>query len=436
MSLYSDSVVKTRYLDPKIYVPSVRCSFDLDNTEAAYLPNLRLTMIGAKAPGGGTYASLPGAVGGLIRNIRLMDGKVELSAKSEFGFFRGFQNQNRTNAQAQALGTNLHGSAVGRTIDGATRKIAQNVLQNEYGATLADSEAGAGWLDLREVFPILNSMTHLPTSVFENLRIEVEFNKVASLNNLGNTADPLFETLRPVLAADVIENPAVVGNLNKTLGTIMWNEIEHDQFVIPAGVGLGAGGIVAAAGEGAIQPLNVKLNGFNNKIVDRVLLVKELASWATQEATGTNVQKGFGRWSSQACYKQVIQFRINGGNIVPRNGIVADNERLAFLLDTWGDCANYTTSNIYGATDASAILGLSGGVPATAENYWIGQLDYVGCYIGQYISDFQFDFQRTGLQNGAGKNATSDALIGHMYGEVRKTLQFQANGQYLISYVQ
>ena len=435
MSLYSDSVVKTRYIDPTLYVPSVRATFRLDNTEAAYLPNMRLTFIGCKSAAGGTYASLPGAVGGLIRNIRLMDGKVELSAKSEFGFWRGFQNQNRTNAQAQAIGTNLHSSAVGRTIDGNTRKIAQNVAQNVMGTTLADSEAGSGWLDLREVFPILNSMTHLPTSVFENLRIEVEFNKVASLNNLGNTADPLFETLRPVLAADVIENPAVVANLNKTLGTILWNEVEHDQFVIPAGAGLGANGVVGAAGEGVVQPLNVKLNGFNNKIVDRVLLVKEMSNWATHEATGANEQKGFGRWSSQACYKQVVQFRINGSNVVPRNGIVADNERLAYMVDTWGDCANYTTSNIYGNTDASAILGLSGGA-AGGESYWVGQLDYIGCYIGQYISDFQFDFQRTGLENVIGKNATSDTLIGHMYGECRKTLQFQPNGQYLISYVQ
>ena len=429
MSFYSDQTLATRYLDPQTYVPKVRASFVLDSSEAAYLPNMRLTFIGANTNAESTYAQLPGAAGGLIRNMRLLDGKTELSSISEFGWWKGFNNQSTTNARAQAIVSNLACAAVGRTINGQTRKIAQNVVLNKANTVAAGSQSA--FMDLREVFPILNSVTHLPTSVFPNLRVEIEFNTSGALVNTNNTAAPEFNTLRPVLVVDVIENPTVVANLNKQMGDFSWREIEHDQFVIPAGIGLGAGGAVGATGARVVQPVNVKLNGYNNKIVDRVLIVKEIQDdWST----GAGLDVGFGRWGSAACYNQVVQFRINGSNILARNGMVGDNERLAYMVDTWGDQANYTSSNLYSKTDADAILTHSG---STNPSDWVGQLDYIGCYLGKYINDFQLDYRRMGLQAGAGVNPTSKLLIGHVYAEVRKQFNFLPGGAgYNISYTQ
>ena len=51
MTFYSDSNVSTKYLDPKIYTPNARATFELDASEAAYLPNLRLTFLGVVASG-------------------------------------------------------------------------------------------------------------------------------------------------------------------------------------------------------------------------------------------------------------------------------------------------------------------------------------------------------------------------------------------------
>ena len=91
MSFYSDSNVKTRYLDPKIYVPAVngggRATFELDASEAAYLPNMRLTNLGVTAAAKTDYNKQLGALA-LIRNIRLLDGKVVLSQVNDFRFHR------------------------------------------------------------------------------------------------------------------------------------------------------------------------------------------------------------------------------------------------------------------------------------------------------------------------------------------------------------
>ena len=72
MSFYSDANVSTKYIDPKIYTPNARCTFSLDQSESAYLPNLRLTFLGVVSSGNIGYNELVGALG-LIKNIRLME---------------------------------------------------------------------------------------------------------------------------------------------------------------------------------------------------------------------------------------------------------------------------------------------------------------------------------------------------------------------------
>ena len=77
MTFYSDANVSTKYLDPHIYTENARCTFQLDQSESAYLPNLRLTFVGVVSSGEIGYNELVGALG-LIKNIRLLDGKTVL----------------------------------------------------------------------------------------------------------------------------------------------------------------------------------------------------------------------------------------------------------------------------------------------------------------------------------------------------------------------
>ena len=240
------------------------------------------------------------------------------------------------------------------------------------------------------------------------------------LNQVLAVTNVQLNTIRPVLIVDILENPIVVNKLNKSLGAVQWSEVEHDQFVIPQTALDGAAG-----DQGLVQEVNVKLNGYNNKILDRLLIVKEISD-AGKEVVA-NVVQGYGKWSSQGCYKQTIQYRVNGSNILPRNGIVGNNERLAYVVDTYGDCANYPGSNVYGM-DNSGVMNYG--------RQFRAQLDYIGIFIGQYIQDLQIEYSRTGLQDADDKRATTSALIAHCYGEVRKSWQLTANGQYNVSYVQ
>ena len=419
MAFYSDNNVKTRIIDPRIYVPGRRATFELDASEAAYLPNLRLAVLGGTSNPAHSYSRLVGCAA-LIRSIRLLDGKQELCALNEAQFYRGFQQQNKANSSAESVASNLNCTGIGLSVNGTNGKIARiaKTASTDTPANVANTDTSL--IDLKEMLPFLAAMTHLPTALFTNLRLEIEMDdnilsQVLVVNNV------LLNTVRPVLIVDVLENPKVVNKLNKGLGAVQWAEVEHDQFVIPQSAADGA----TAADQGIVQEVNVKLNGFNNKILDRLLIVKEISD--PLKEIDTNAVQGYGKWSSQGCYKQTIQYRVNGSNILPRNGIVGNNERLAYVVDTYGECANYPGSNIYGM-DTSDVM--------DAGRQYRAQLDYIGIFVGQYIQDLQIEYSRTGLHDTDTKRATTSALIAHCYGEVRKSFQLTGNGMYNIGYVQ
>jgi len=418
MSYYSDATIKTTYIDPRIYVENARATFELDASEAAYLPDMRLTFLGVTADGATTYNRLVGALSN-IRNYTLYDGKQVLSQLNRAQFYRGFLNQNKSNSSNEKIGSYLDCSALGFTVNGVNRQVERT--SETLVVNTAPSTTDSAWLDLREVFPILGSMTHLPTSMFKNLRIVIEFD---NSNQTTNATASVLKTLRPVLAVNVMTNPKVVDTLNKKMSAVSWLEVEHDQFVIPQSANNGAAGDQLLP-----QNITVKLNGYNAKRMERLLITKEITNSAL-EATGGAVQ-GFGKFSSQAVFEQQFQLRINGRNIFPRaRGITGNNEMLAHVAETYGDCTSYPGSNQYGQ-DISTIVSL--GRPA------LGQLSYIGCYVGELIADLQIDYQRMGLQdagNTAGKKATTDALTCHSYCEVRKILMPSANGLYTIAYEQ
>ena len=423
MSYYSDENVKTKYLDPRVYVPNSRAVFDLDLSESAYMPNLKLGFVGLTSSAAASYARGVGAAS-IIRSARLVDGKTVLSQLNEAQFYRAFQNQNKKNAHAEVRSSNMDLSSNGRTINGLTNVVARIAVEglanvNEIGNQTTPTNLAT--LDLRDYFPILNSIPMLPTGVFPNLSVEIEFN-----SRLDNqvvtivTAGTVLNTVRPILIADALINEETVGKMMARMPkSLVWHEVEHDQFIIPqAAAGL-------TGNDGGIQRVDIQLNGFNNKVLDELLMVKEIGNPLLE--TATNDVIGNGKWSSQACCEQQIQYRINGRNLLPGEGIVGDNSRMAYLVDTYGDCAGYPGSNAY-QYNAAGITQIGAGGS--------GQQDYIGVYVGKYINNLQINYARTNLTQTAGKRATNALLIGHMYGRIRKQWNLLDNGMYVIDYMQ
>ena len=135
---------------------------------------------------------------------------------------------------------------------------------------------------------------------------------------------------------------------------------------------------------------------------------------------------------SLAGYDEIFNVRINGKNVLARKGNEkAPNQRLAMVVDAYGDMASYYGSNLISIAGNDTLV--TDGVKKT------GRLDYFGIVVNDDIQDLQINYDRTSLataNDNAGRQQvkTNAAIDIHLYAEVAKTLSMSPNG-YNVAYV-
>jgi len=444
MSSYNNGDVHTEYIDPQIYVPNGRASFSLDASNLAYLPNLRMLNVGVSSSAPGVYNRLVGSMS-VIRNIRLLDGRTELSALRNPAQYLGFKSQQRTNADNKSTASWFKNSVVGLEINELNDKLDHLYVKNDTNTGQPnDGTADAtdvGYLDLMECFPLLGALPCLPTDVFPNLRVEVEFHSQPSAqivvrSGKGGVAATTTTSVRPILVADVVENPELVRALSRSLkeSGARWLEIENDRF-----------NAAAPALEADKKKVSSEQSmAFIGKRVERLLMCKTLQDTAlTVNAAGDVL--GYGNvGTSQALQAQTTQVRLNGKNVFPGfNGISRPMERLALVSDEYGACSAYPGSNLYNWTLADSMVDLGapsggdgGGASRTGKTL-CGALSYDCVRIGAKVADLQIQISRTsdGTAPADGTvRASNVALIVDMFAEVDKAMVMGRDGQYRIVY--
>ena len=415
MAFYSSGQVKTRYIDPKSFMDGSRAVFELKANTSAYLPNMRLLDIGVFGQNEGVYNRLIGAHS-IIKDITLYDGSTVLTQIQEYGLYRGFQNQNIDNVKSQSVEQFKSCNNVGLQKLNSSGLLYDEIRKENTGTTRANTKGA--YVELREVLPMLNSVTHLPTAIFRNLRIEVNFNIEVLEQVLMDVTDTITGQMLPILAVDVLDDKAVVAKMNAGLGnSIVWLETEVDRVSYPAGVN-------NATRE---ETKSFKLDGFKGKSLERLLMVKEIADINVYK-NGNDVL-GYGRYQSVALFNEKVQYRVNGRNILSGSGATGAMERLALVVDNYGECFAYP-----GSAQVDIDSGLIVGLTAANGREKIGNFSYNAIYVGETVQDLQINHSRTNLSNNAARQASNAALNIVYYGEVRKALVLGNKG-YRISYL-
>lgn len=422
--MYSNGTIKSIIIDPSHYRANSRASFKLDGARL-YKSDLKLANVGLTIDDNtndNVYNKLAG-VGSLIKRIALLDGKTELDSCNECHRYYGFQQLLDENSGNESMNRYLiHHSQGLRT--GEVLKKAINVKPPAEIATTA-AATPQGLIDVRELLPLLRSLDMLDASkTFPNLRLEIEFETDSKL--LSSDVEHVVTTLEPVLLCDVIEDPNVIAGLQKQMPSmVQWNKIEHDIFHVPA-----AQADNTAVAAGVVQPVSKKVRGFDNKRVGRLLAAKAYAN--ADLSKSTNAVDDVGNMGSLAGYDEIFNVRINGKNVLARKGNEkAPNQRLAMVVDAYGDMASYFGSNLISIAGNDALV--TDGVKKT------GRLDYFGIVVNDDIQDLQINYDRTSLatsNDDAGKFQvkTNAAIDIHLYAEVAKTLSMSPNG-YNVAYV-
>ena len=419
MNKFSTGITKTEYIDPVAYIQNQRCRFELDGSKVAYLPNMRLLDLGCSSNVATAYNRGLGVVS-LIKNIRLLDARTELSALRTVAPYMLFKSTNHTNSENKSVKSWLTRNNMGHETRATDADQAHIYPSGDAGTSAAVSKSGI--IKLQEMLPFLKEVGVLPTSVFKNLVLEIEFN-ANPLDQILTKNNSDINTLRPVLAVDYIDNQNAVEPLTSQLmeNGVKWLEVETDNGSMPAADVSGF-----AAGDIADSTRNINSLAFLDKNVERVLITKQLLDKA-QTVDGANNVLGYGIPSSFANLNQALQIRLNGRNILPGfKGVKGNNARLGLMCDTWGSMCMLPGSNFYQWDQAFNLY---------QEGRVGGQQDYFGMLIGSKVANLQIQIERETNADTSVTRPTNSAQTVNIYGEVHKALTIRPDASYRIQYV-
>ena len=419
MSYYTNQI-NTKLIDPNVYVSNLRVEFQLPKGD--YGNRMRLMNVGLTAAGNPSYNTYLGALAS-IKSVRLLNGRDELDSCRECNRYLSFKRFNKSDSKNLGLGQqsmkNQYGLCVSGTGSGAdvanaviVKQTAMSLGNSNIQLTTDEATTPKAYLDLRECLPILQSIEVLPSDLFPQLRLVIEYE--TDVRNLISVDNVAVTTTRPLLACDVMEDEGLVNAMMSELNGATWSAIEHDLTRIPAN------------NADATQSNVNRLNGFNNKRMMRFFIQKCPTNKARNVGAANAVKDG-GDLISQAFLDENFNIKINGRPKVSRNGAEYPNQRLSYLVDAYGECNSYYGSNRMGADQGSTI---TAGVLDGSKNDWYG------LYVNDTIKDFELEISRTTKANTKGANfdvPESDGYDVHVFADIRKQLVVQG-GKYQVLY--
>lgn len=413
------SLLKSVYIDPIYDSSKRRTEFRLlQGNGEVYTSNLRLLNVGVVYSGSNTYVyNLFAGAYSLISRISLLSGNEVLEEIRDFTKWATFKNINSTNDKNKSVNKYINKSLLGFEVEGGLTATTNPDYTSYYASkntfTSANNagQQNTSWLSLRAMFSLLKNTPYLDTNKLENLRVVIEYNTLSTvgtsdgvfdLNNDFNTSEPLLVCDEVMVKDNTIQQPDVIEYL----------PVELDSVVVPA--------VNATSNTGTKQQLRVRVNGFNNKTVNRLLIVNS--------PTVANLESD--RWASVSQLNQVVQPVVNGKNIYPFEGINGYNRRLALMVDTWGEL---------NTIDLMSSVGLGSCVSVNATSSFLtGTTDYTGISINNKIDSLDLEYERENVIDTSQTTQTSSrlnqALNLSLYGEVRKVLTVN-NGIVKSSYI-
>ena len=420
MSLYN-SEITTREINSVFDRASFKTEFRL-NPDTVYLANLRLCNSGITSSEADTYNKLLGALG-CIKSIQLFDNNTLLDQILEGSILNAFRNVNWENSDNISMNRYLKHHGLGYLAEGDQQWAAGVPAQDSQKVTTQNASGAVGskaWVSLKDMLPFLKASQSLPTNIYRKIRIVINWKSSSELRDVVTSRrDATLSTIaNTFLVADEVNMGDMKNQMMSSYQGVQYRPIEHDSVQVNAITGLAD----TAGNTTKTQTNNFIVNGFDNKRVRKLVMAQTPLDSSTWIDGVTN--KGYANQGSVAQYKTKYQCRVNGSNLISRDGWDGDNQRLAHLVDSWGDC------NIIAGQNNVFLNAVANNVDGGAE--LAGQLDYTGIIVDSHVREMVVDFERVGVYGNAKQN---QALRLNIFGEVEKAVVVGSDGRYNVVYV-
>ena len=339
MSFYTAGL-KTHLVDAVHDNSNFRTEFRL-HPDTVYLANFRIANLGCHVDAKGKYNALTGTQG-VIKSIHLYDGNQLLDQILQFPLWSAFTSYNTSNQRNMDMQKVLNRTDLGFTfadrddpVDNGSALDPHARISPRFAPEQANTKtSGAtakGWLSLKGMLPLLDASLYMPTGVFKNLRLVLQYETAAAKIVQGATASATEE---PLLIVDEILDPNKQKSINSGYKGLTFMSIEHDRLYLEA---LNA--------SDAVNSVTSTVSGFDNKTINRILIINTPVTASGNNSHNGGFNENYMDRGSVAQLNQKIQLRVNGENRFARDGITRPNERLAKLTDVWGTCNSIPGSN-------------------------------------------------------------------------------------------
>ena len=427
--------VNSRILDATFDRQNLRCEFRLPSN-SAFLSDFRLINIGLTSDNADDAPHRSLGILGAIKRVTLFDGSTQLDTIATAPIYQAFRNLNKANDTNMSEARHLNYNQLGYLIQGnytiggdnqfglTVPNVHQQGFLTYGGSALNSKEA---WISLKELLPFLRSSMVLPTNVYRQLRVVVEYNSSAEMRLLTQKTNSTKNTRsNSLLLVEELQEGDMKDSIMNQYQGVVYRPIEHEQVSVPASTATLADTPAQAT---SVQRNNYLINGFNNKKLIKLAIVKS----PTVENTfvTANELQGFGSLSSIAPFKESVQIRVNGQNMIAGEGISGSptgssgNRQLSYLNDSWG------IFNIVSGSQFSALANNARYLP-TGITALQGQQSYIGLNIDATIAELQLHYDRTLVFDNDENNQPYNL---NLYGEVEKAVVMNKDGTYNVIYV-
>ena len=438
MSVYNSNV-ETKILDPVFDRKNFRTEFRLDEHNAVYLSNWRLDGMGIVTNGNlNAYNPILGTF--CMNSIQLYDGNQLLDQILSADLYKAFKTFNNSNDENKSINNWVDRGSYGFETDvvngdnwqdwannlpnvGDIRMV--SALIDEF--TISDTQGEtdhASWFSLKGFLPILSSSLYLPSMVYKNLRLVINWKNPSQLKEIAVDTSGVFETYENCsLIVDMVRDDKIKDAIVKNYKGVVFRAIEHDRVQVNQ--------INPAAGSKLFQNNRFLVNGFNNKTVERMFVVQTPTNEAThRDPQNADVNDGIGAMSSMAQLDNQFQFRVNGQNKLPRDGYTRKNQRLAALVDAYGECCLPTASNfvyVPNMFDLAESLDNDDFIQGM-----LGQIDWTGIEIREPVKELIVEYNRGGVD---GNPKLNQPLRLNMFAECVKAISVGKDMNYVVQYL-
>ena len=432
------SNVESRIFDP-VFDKAGRVEFRLP-PDTAFLSDLRLIDVGIRSTSATDSPNpLLGIMAG-IRRIQLLDGSTLLDQINVATIYNAFRNAGQVNDSNLSMNRFLKSVRNGYVFQGNFNINAGNQFdvgpplikeQNPQTFTANAINQKRAWISLKDMLPFLRSSLVLPTSVFTQLRVVVEYNSASEMTFLTTDSSATKSVINDaLLLAEEVQDGDMKDALMREYKGVVFRPIEHEQVVAPAITGL-----ANVAGQAVKEQQNsYLLTGANGKKLIKVAVVQtptDSSTWLNAGGVATAV-KANANVGSVCQFQTQVQFDVNGVAKLPSAGMRGSgtgscgNRRLAYLNDSWG---------LFNILPSQNNVGMS--VHRTQQFLenpdLVGQQDYIGVMIDENISELKLHYNRSGV---VGNDNLNQQLFLNCFYEVEKAVVLNQDGTYNVIYTQ